>query len=294
MIDPQLVFGDAAGAPPASTVAPPSRAGAPPTSAAVAAPSRAVRTILILGGTQDARDLAGLLVDDRTLHVVSSLAGRTRAPSLPPGEVRVGGFGGVDGLVAYLRERHVAAVVDATHPFAARMHAHAARACANAGVPIVALDRPAWAARPGERFINVCDVEAAARVAAETGRRIFVTVGRQELAPFARIVDRFVLVRAIDPPDPALLPPDATVVLARGPFALADERALLRAHAIDCIVAKNSGGTATSAKLDAARELGISVVLVERPPRPPGTRVSSVADAARWVRAVCDARETAS
>ena len=253
-------------------------------------------TVLVLGGTQDARALAGMLSRVASLRVVSSLAGRTVAPVLPPGDVRVGGFGGVDGLVAYLRSEGIAAVVDATHPFAARMSANAVAACAHAHVPLVVLERPPWQARPGDRFIDVPDVAAAAEVAGAVGWRIFVTVGRQELAPFARLVDRFVLVRAIDAPDPASLPPQSEVVLARGPFTLADETALLRAYAIDCLVAKNSGGSATRAKLDAARALGIPVVLVARPSRGISAsratvaEVANVADAARSVRSTLAAR----
>ena len=240
--------------------------------------------VLVLGGTSDARELATALARDVSLRAISSLAGRTAMRVLPVGDVRIGGFGGVDGLVAYLRSERIAAVVDATHPFAARMSANAVAACARARVPLVALVRPAWIARPGDRFLDVPDVTSAARVAAEIGRRIFVTVGRQELAPFAAIRDRFVLVRSIDAPDTRALPPGAEVVLARGPFAYADELALCSRYAIDCIVAKNSGGDATAAKLDAARTLGIPVVMIARPPRHvDGARVSDVAGVTGWL-----------
>jgi len=243
--------------------------------------------VLVLGGTQDARELAGALVTDASLRVVSSLAGRTNTPLLPPGEVRVGGFGGADGLLTYLQTQGIAAVIDATHPFAARMSGNAVAACAAAHVPLVVLERPPWQARPDDRFIDVPDATTAAEVAAATGRRIFVTVGRQELAPFARVANRFVLVRCIDAPDPMTLPPHGELVLARGPFAYADELALMRTHTIDCIVAKNSGGTATYAKIDAARTLGIPVVMIARPARARNvSSVVAVASAARWVRAM--------
>ena len=255
---------------------------------------RSLATILILGGTQDARELTiALCASDvaRRMRVISSLAGRTASPLIPPGEVRVGGFGGVDGLITYLQRESVAAVVDATHPFAAQMSANAATACALTRVPLARVERPAWRARAGDRFIAVANIDAAASRAAEVGRRIFVTVGRRDLAPFARLVDRFVLVRSIEAPDSELLPRDGAVVLSRGPFAFDDELALLRTYAIDCIVAKNSGGDATSAKLDAARALGIPVVMITRPETDPATPVcGDVVSAAAWIRTTLRAR----
>lgn len=250
--------------------------------------------MLVLGGTRDARELAARLACDPSLRAISSLAGRTAAPIVPAGEVRIGGFGGVDGLVAYLLREAITAVVDATHPFAARMSAHAISACALADVPLVTLERPAWVARSGDHFIDVPDVAQAARVAAEIGRRIFVTVGRQELAHFAEIRNRFMLIRAIDAPDARLLPPGAHVVLARGPFAYASELALCQRYAIDCIVAKNSGGDATAAKLDAARSLGIPIVMIARPAGDRDVaRIPDVAGAIEWLRSALDARTRA-
>ena len=249
------------------------------------------RVVLILGGTRDAREFATVLARDASLRAISSLAGRTAQPLRPEGEVRIGGFGGVDGLVTYLRCERIAAVVDATHPFAAAMSANAAAACARVGIALVALDRPAWVARPGDRFIDVPDVAQAARVAAELGRRIFVTVGRQELAPFAEIGDRFFLVRAIEAPDSRVIPAHAEVLLARGPFVYADELALCTRYAIDCIVAKNSGGEATAAKLDAARTLGIPIVMIGRPPSDRDVaRVTDVAGVTAWLYATLGAR----
>ncbi len=214
----------------------------------------AARRVLILGGTTEAADLARRL-DASGWAVTTSLAGRTRRPAPLPGAVRIGGFGGIDGLVAHLRAEPVAAVVDATHPFAARMPHHVAAACSTAGVPRLRLLRPGWTAGPGDRWQRVPSLDAAAAsVVASGARRVFLTTGRQELAPFAALVDVWFLVRAIEAPDPQPLA-RATVILDRGPFAVEDERALMAAHAIEVVVTKDSGGTATAAKLTAARDL---------------------------------------
>jgi len=246
--------------------------------------------VLILGGTRDALELAAALVArDGTFaraRIVSSLAGRTAAPLLPPGETRIGGFGGADGLVTYLRREAIDAVVDATHPFAARISENAVVACARAGVPLITLDRPAPLQQAGDRWYRVPGVASAAARARGLGARIFLTIGRQELAPFAAIADRWFLIRAIDAPLVAL-PPHHAVVLARGPFAYRAELALLRTHAIDVVVAKESGGAATEAKLTAARTLGIPVVTIVRPP-PSGARtVPDVASAIAWLETAC-------
>lgn len=232
--------------------------------------------ILILGGTTEARELAGDLVAD--LSVITSLAGRVRAPAPLPGEVRIGGFGGVDGLVAWLRAKRIDAVVDATHPFAAQMTAHAVVAAERAGVPYLRLDRPGFS--PDPVWTVVPSLPAAA--AALTGERVFLTTGRQHLDAFARCPQWF-LVRAVDPPTgPA--PARMQVLLDRGPFSVEGERALLREHRIDVLVTKDSGGSATVAKLEAARAEGVQVVLVARPPGPSG--VATAAEAAAWVRAL--------
>ncbi|MCO1659814.1 cobalt-precorrin-6A reductase [Pseudonocardia sp. S2-4] len=232
----------------------------------------------MLGGTTEGRLLAGELSADHDVTV--SLAGRVRSPLPLPGTVRVGGFGGVDGLAAWLREHRTDAVVDATHPFAATMTAHAAAACGRVGVPFLRLQRPGWTAVPGDDWRSVPDLPAAARVAAALGERIFLSTGRSELAVFAP-VDRWFLVRSVDPPEPPV-PARMRVLLDRGPFTLDGERALLREHAVDVLVTKDSGGPA--AKLAAARELGVPVVVVARPPLPPGVpAVATVAAAAGWV-----------
>jgi len=238
--------------------------------------------VLLLGGTGEARRLATRLVDDG-VPVVSSLAGRVTDPLLPPGEVRMGGFGGVVGLAAWLQEHPVAAVVDATHPFAAGMTANAARACALAGVPLLRLQRPGWSPQPGDDWRRVDSLPEAADAVAGFAH-VFLTTGRQGLAAFAALTAECV-VRSVDPPEPPL-PARTTVVLARGPFTVDEERALMTEHRIDVVVTKDSGGHMTEAKLTAARELGVPVVLVRRPPVPPGVPIAAtVEQAAEWVAA---------
>jgi precorrin-6A/cobalt-precorrin-6A reductase len=231
--------------------------------------------ILLLGGTSEARRLATLLAGH---DVVSSLAGRVSGPTLPEGEVRLGGFGGTDGLAAYLRNGHFDAVVDATHPFAATISQHAYDAARDAGVRHVLLRRPGFRLR--EEYVVVPDVHGAAEAIAP-GARVFLTIGRQQVAAFVH-VDAWFLVRAIDPP--TVLPGRHVLLQERGPFSLPGELDLMRRHAIDTLVTKDSGGDATEAKLVAADELGVRVVVVARPPAPDGaTVVESVDDVLAWV-----------
>jgi precorrin-6A/cobalt-precorrin-6A reductase len=221
--------------------------------------------VLILGGTAEARALAATLVD-AGVRVVSSLAGRVRDPALPAGEVRVGGFGGAEGLAAWLRGHDVVAVVDATHPFASTMTAHAVDACAAAGVPLVVLRRPGWPAEPDWTWAD--SLVTAAELLPSLGRRVFLTTGRTSLAAFAEIDLEF-LIRCVDPPS-GPMPRRARVLLDRGPFAVDGERALMREYGIDVLVTKDSGGPLTSAKLAAARAEGVPVLVVRRPPLPAG------------------------
>lgn len=245
------------------------------------AASRSMR-VLILGGTTEGRGLASACVAVPGLEVISSLAGRTRSPLLPPGEVRIGGFGGVDRLADYLRQRVIDAVVDATHPFAATMTAHAVAASARAGVPVLVLRRPGWTAQPGDRWHRVADLEAAAALLPGLGQRVLLTTGRQSIAAFAGVRDCWFLSRSVEPPTPPM-PERLQVLLDRGPFPLAGERALLAEHQIDVLVTKDSGGS--TAKLDAARERGIPVVLVNRPSSPPGVATAPTVEAAlSWLR----------
>jgi precorrin-6A/cobalt-precorrin-6A reductase len=234
--------------------------------------------ILILGGTTEARRLAARLDDH---EVITSLAGRTRKPAAPAGEMRVGGFGGADGLAAYLREAGIEKVIDATHPFAAEISANAVAACEQAGMPRLALVRPPWRPEPGDNWSEVADANAAAE-ALDGYARAFLAVGRQGLAPFARCRGIAFVVRVVEAADTLPLA-NATVVIGRGPFALADEQALLAEHAIEVVVAKNAGGD--RAKLDAARQAGTPVILIARPAPPPEPRVERVEEAVAWVRA---------
>ncbi|MFC9517003.1 cobalt-precorrin-6A reductase [Nocardiaceae bacterium NPDC056970] len=238
----------------------------------------AARRVLVLGGTGEARRLAALLDQDPFVEVTSSLAGRVREPVLPVGQVRIGGFGGVDGLAQWLRDNHVDAVVDATHPFAARITANAAAATARVGVPLLVLRRPEWAPGPGDRWHVVPDLAAAANAVNGLGERVFLTIGRQGVDAFADASGWF-LIRAIDPPE-VRIPERSELLLARGPFTVEDEVALLREHRIDVVVTKNSGGALTSAKLEAAREVGVPVVMVARTPIPEGVASTSDLDAA--------------
>ena len=237
--------------------------------------------VLVLGGTGEARRLAAALVA-AGVDVLSSLAGRVADPVLPEGAVRVGGFGGADGLADWLAAHRPRAVVDATHPFAARITGNAAAAAARHGTPLLRLQRPGWTPQPGDdwRFVDSL-ADAAAAVADRTS--VFLTTGRQGVRAFADLPGR-VLVRSVDPPDEPL-PAGATLLLDRGPFSVADELALMREHAVDVVVTKDSGGHLTEAKLTAARELGIPVVLVRRPPLPAGvTTVATVDETLAWLR----------
>ena len=242
--------------------------------------------LLVLGGTAEARRLAAVLAGTPGLRVTTSLAGRVAAPPVPESQVRIGGFGGVEGLCGWLRAHDVAAVVDATHPFAPRMTAHAAAATARLGVPLLVLRRRGWADRATPDWTWVGSLAEAAAVLPGLGSRAFLTTGRVDLAAFAHLHDLWFLARSVDPPTPPV-PPHLHVLLDRGPFTVAGETALLREHRIDVLVTKDSGGDMTAAKLDAAAALDVPVVIQARPPLPPGVdAVPTVQDAARWVLAL--------
>jgi precorrin-6A/cobalt-precorrin-6A reductase len=236
--------------------------------------------ILVLGGTAEARELADAL-DTAGVPVTSSLAGRVSRPRLPAGAVRIGGFGGPEALARWLSENGVAAVVDATHPFAERISASASAACPRAGVPLLRLQRPGWREGPGDDWHWVADLDAAAAAIGSLGERVLLTTGRQGLAAFAGVEDAWFLVRCVERPDPPL-PPQHELLLDRGPYTLAGELALMDRHRIDVVVTKDSGGVLTEAKLEAARAKGLPVVVVRRPPRPDMETVATVADALAW------------
>jgi precorrin-6A/cobalt-precorrin-6A reductase len=236
--------------------------------------------VLLLGGTGEARRLAELLVSSGC-EVISSLAGRTAELRMPVGEVRVGGFGGAAGLSDWLREHRVDAVIDATHPFAATMTEHAVAAAREVGVPLLILRRRGWAAGPGDDWHWVDTPDAAAELLPTLGSRAFLTIGRQGLATFSD-TGVWTLARCVDPPEPR--PTWCTLLLARGPYDVAGELDLMRRHAIDVLVTKDSGGPATSAKLTAARQLHRPVILIRRPPLPAGPPVAeSPEQAATWL-----------
>lgn len=240
--------------------------------------------ILLLGGTAEGRRLAADLATLPGVELTSSLAGRVESPEELPGVVRVGGFGGVNGLMAHLFAERVDLVIDATHPFAAEMTHNAAKACEVTGTPLVRVDRPAWKPRPGDRWHEVDTVAEAARKADEIGTRLFVTTGRQEAHAFAD-VRAWCLLRSVDAPEPPL-PARHEILLRKGPFVVPEEIELMTSRRIDCVVTKNSGGGATVAKMWAARELGLPVVVVRRPPLPQGLHCVPDPEAAvDWVAA---------
>jgi precorrin-6A/cobalt-precorrin-6A reductase len=240
-----------------------------------------IKRVLVLGGTGDAVALAAQASEVPGIEVISSLAGRTQNPSSPDGAVRIGGFGGATGLAEYLRNRPIHLLIDATHPFAAQITQNASIAAAAVGIPFLMLNRPAWEKTAGDRWIEVPDHATAATVL--PAKRIFLTIGRQELSAYAHCSEHWFLMRMIDPPAPDTDIPNGEILLQRGKFHLKDERELLKNYNIGAIVSKNSGGNATYAKIIAAREMNISVVMVQRPVMPEGEIVKSVEDALSWI-----------
>ncbi len=255
--------------------------------------------LLLLGGTTESLALAEQLAQKPAEHpgltVITSLAGRTVAHRLPPGEIRVGGFGGAAGLAAYLESAAIDLVVDATHPFAATISRNAALACNSAGVPRLQLLRPAWERVTGDLWHGVPNIDAAAKALPAAGQTVFLAVGRQELARFAGSPGLRLIARMIDPPDDNRADnsganrcgsfSDFEIILARGPFGEADEEALFKSAHVDMIVSKNSGGDATYAKIAAARRLGIPVLMIDRPAPEPGDNAATVDAALAWISA---------
>jgi precorrin-6A/cobalt-precorrin-6A reductase len=237
--------------------------------------------ILILGGTTEARQLAALLAA-RGADATVSLAGRTSAPVPHALPVRTGGFGGAAGLAQHLRTQRIAALVDATHPYAARMSTNAADAAREAGVPILALRRPGWERQPGDDWTEVADAPAAAAALGDEPKRVFLALGRQEVASFAAAPQHRYLIRSVEPVGDAA-PSGARHILARGPFDAAAERALLQAERIDILVCKNSGGDATYGKIAAARDLCIPILMLRRPVLPALPEVATAEDALAWL-----------
>ena len=246
--------------------------------------------ILLLGGTGEASALAGLLADEPSFSAVLSLAGRTKAPVLPAIQCRIGGFGGAAGLARYLTDNAIQVLVVATHPFATQIRQNAVAAARMTGTTLLMIERPAWHRQTGDRWTEVLDMDQAAAALGPTPRRVLLTIGRKDLAPFAAAPWHEYVSRSVDAPPPETLPPHAKIITARGPFTLADDRRMLHEERIEVIVTKNSGGTATQSKLAAARELGLKVIMVARPPWPDMTgldaaRVSDALGARRWLEA---------
>jgi precorrin-6A/cobalt-precorrin-6A reductase len=239
--------------------------------------------ILILGGTTEARLLGERLAKRAQLHVTLSLAGRTASPVAHAVPVRVGGFGGAGGLAAYLRRERIDALIDATHPFAGTISANADAAARQTGVRFIALRRPEWVAVAGDRWIEVDGVDAAVTAIGEGPRRVFVALGRNELAPFVRAPQHFYLVRSVDPVDPPLPLPDVAYITERGPFSEGHDAALMQQHRIDVVIAKNSGGSAAYGKIAAARARRIAVIMLRRPAPGDGPAVETVDDAVAWL-----------
>jgi precorrin-6A/cobalt-precorrin-6A reductase len=241
------------------------------------------KRILILGGTTEAREFAQAVAVRGDLETTLSLAGRTAAPLPQSVPVRRGGFGGIAGLAEYMREQQVSALVDATHPYAARISAHALIAASQTNTPMITLSRPPWRAVAGDQWTEVHSVQEAVDALGRKPRHVFLALGRQELAHFAAAPQHHYWIRSVDPVEPALAVPHAQYILARGPFEEDQERTLFLAHAIDVLVAKNSGGRATYGKIAAARMLGIPVMLLRRPPETAAPQVASVGAAIEWL-----------
>jgi precorrin-6A/cobalt-precorrin-6A reductase len=238
--------------------------------------------VLLLGGTTEASQMAQRLAD-LGIRAVFSYAGRTDSPVAQPLPTRIGGFGGISGLVSYLQAESITHVIDATHPFAVQMSHHAAAACAETGIPLMALQRAPWTPGPGDHWTEVASLEAAVTALPPAPTRIFLAIGRQNLPTFAAAPQHHYLLRLVDAPTAPLALPDATVILSRGPFGLDQDRELLKTHAIQIVIAKNSGGSGARAKLDAARELGLPVILINRPIAPDRPAVDSVDAVVDWL-----------
>ncbi|AYM58489.1 precorrin-6A reductase [Agrobacterium fabrum] len=223
------------------------------------------RSILILGGTADARILAGQLAEDSGCRILLSMAGRTLSPVEQPVPMRSGGFGGAAGLADFIRTEGFDILVDATHPYAARISANAVEAARLANVPLVVLSRPVWPRQPGDTWQSVHTVGQAVTALGTVGRRVFLALGRQELLPFEAAPQHSYLIRSVDPVEPPLRTPDARYITARGPFVTEDEIGMLKENRIEVVISKNSGGSASYGKIEAARWLGLPVIMIERP-----------------------------
>jgi precorrin-6A/cobalt-precorrin-6A reductase len=239
--------------------------------------------LLILGGTSEASALARRLADKPGVAAMLSLAGATVNPAQAPIPQRIGGFGGVEGLTAFLVRERIGAVIDATHPFASRMSANAVAACRATDTPLVVFTRPPWTRELGDRWVEVATIDEAVDALGALPKTAFLTQGRLQLAAFARVPQHRYIVRAIDRPEEIDALPDCKLILARGPFSLADEVALMRSEGVEALVTKNSGGRATYPKIEAARALGIEVIIVRRPPAPEAETLHDLDAVMAWI-----------
>jgi precorrin-6A/cobalt-precorrin-6A reductase len=237
---------------------------------------------LILGGTGEANRLADKIARAR-IDAIYSYAGRTRIPLGHLLPTRIGGFGGAEGLTDFIRSERITHVIDATHPFAAEMSRHAVEACAAATTPLIALERAPWTRAADDRWIEVADVTAAAAALPDGPARVFLAIGRQHLSPFAAKPQHAYTLRFVDQPDGPLVLQNAELIVSRGPFTLADDRELMRTRGIEWLVARNAGGIGARAKIDAARELGLPVIMILRPKLPERPRVEHVEDVLAWL-----------
>ena len=237
---------------------------------------------LLLGGTGDANALAEALARAR-IDAVYSYAGRTQIPLGHTLPTRIGGFGGARGLADYIKQQRITHVIDATHPFAVEMSRHAVAACAATNTSLIALERAPWMRMSGDNWIEVADIDAAVDALPDAPARVFLAIGRQHIAPFAAKPQHGYTLRFVDAPDSALPLQNADLIVSRGPFTLESDRALMTSRKIDILVARNSGGNGARAKIDAARELGIPVIMIARPALPDRPRVESVEQAMAWL-----------
>ena len=241
-----------------------------------------VMRALILGGTGDANQLANACAR-RGIDAIYSYAGRTKIPLPHQLPTRIGGFGGAEGLADFIKQEHITHVIDATHPFAAEMSRHAVAACTATNIPLIALERAPWSHAPGDNWIDVPDIDAAVAALPDQPSRVFLAIGRQHIAPFAAKPQHAYLLRFVDASDGALPLPQAELIVARGPFMLDGECELMRSRRTEWIVARNSGGAGARAKIDAARELGLPVIMIARPALPERQRVDSVDEVMAWL-----------
>ncbi|MEM7726589.1 MAG: cobalt-precorrin-6A reductase [Cyanobacteria bacterium P01_A01_bin.45] len=244
---------------------------------------KTLKTLLILGGTGEASKLAIQAINIPNLNVELSVAGSTSGAGNQPGVTRVGGFGGVSGLIEYLRDRSIDILVDATHPFAAQISTHGYIAAKELDIPRLMLIRPSWKKLPSDNWVEVNNIQEAVNILGEKSQRVFLTVGRKQLPHFSQLPNIWFLMRLIEPPQNNHIIPRGLMIFEKGSFNLNNELQLLSKYQIDTVVSKNSGGDATYPKIAAARSLGVKVVMINRPPLPTGEKVTTIQEVIQWL-----------